>query len=136
MHDLALQISGGRPGIRDNKVLLAAVERPKTYLAYEPECDLHTVCAVLLDSIARNHGFIEGNKRTGLLTALYTYKVNDFYLKFGLFTNKEFEELALWVVLEKPTIPKISKKLEALANKHKASGLDELAQKLKQVFVS
>ena len=66
LHDAILEVSGGRPGVRDETVINAAVNRPKTYLSYHDKCDLHTVCAVILDSLARNHGFIEGNKRTSL----------------------------------------------------------------------
>lgn len=134
LHEIVIEVSGGKEGIRDDGNIQGAVGRPKTYLAYHPDCDLHTVCAVLLDSIARNHGFIEGNKRTGLMTVLYTYRMNGVFLKFDLFSNKDYEELALWVVLSKPTIPQIAERLQELANKHKATGIDTLAQKLKGLF--
>ena len=39
LHDAILEISGGKPGIRDETVIHAAVNRPKTYLAYHDECD-------------------------------------------------------------------------------------------------
>jgi death on curing protein len=73
LHDAILEISGGRPGIRDETVIHAAINRPKTYLAYHDDYDLHTICAVILESISRNHGFVEGNKRTELMSALLTY---------------------------------------------------------------
>jgi prophage maintenance system killer protein len=52
LHDAILEISGGRPGVRDANVIHAAVNRPKTYLAYHDDRDLHTVCAVILDAVA------------------------------------------------------------------------------------
>jgi death-on-curing family protein len=131
LHDTVLETSGGRPGIHNESAIHGAVARPKTYLGYNPDCDLHTVCAVLLDSIARNHGFKDGNKRTGLMTTLYTYRINGVYLKFNLMMNKDYEELVLWVVIQKPDIPETAKKLRELTDRYGAKGIDNIYEKLK-----
>lgn len=131
LHDVVLDISGGKPGIRDNNLILGAVDRPKTYLSYADNCTLHTVCAVLLDSVARNHAFVEGNKRTGLMTIIYTYRINGYYLSFNLFMNKEYEELALDVVLKKLSIDEIAGRLQRLADKYKKAGIDKIAEQLR-----
>jgi hypothetical protein len=65
------------------------------------------------------------------MTALYTYRINGYYLKFDLYNNEEFEELALWVVLNKPSIPEIAKKIQKLADKYRASGVDEWGEKIR-----
>jgi death-on-curing protein len=132
LHEVVLEISGGRRGIRDQKIIHAAVERPRQYISYVDNCDIHTVAAVLLDSVARNHAFIEGNKRTALLTAIYTYRTNGFYLEFGHFMNKDFEDLVLWVVLDKPSIPEIEKRIKKVAEKHKKSGIDKFYESIKR----
>lgn len=131
LHDVILDISGGRPGILDAKVIEAAVHRPKTYLAYHPDCDLHTVCAVLLDSVARNHAFVEGNKRTGLMTAILTYELNDMPLKMAADTDGEYEKLVLWVVLDKPEIPEIAERLRTLSRKYEVSKVSKFVLRLK-----
>jgi death-on-curing protein len=57
-------------GIRDKGLLQLIAERPyiKPY-GYEPYPDIYTKCASLIESIAKEHPFINGNKRTALLTA-------------------------------------------------------------------
>src|SRR4051812_30321259 len=101
LHDVVLEQSGGRAGILDNKVISAAVSRPLTYISYFPDSTVHTVCAVLLDSLARNHAFVEGNKRTGLMTVLFTYSLNGIDIDERADKGKEFENLVLWVVMQK-----------------------------------
>lgn len=95
LHDAVLDISGGRPGVLVENVIDAAVHRPKTYLSYHEDCDIHTVCAVLLDSIARNHAFVEGNKRTGLMTAILTYELNGVTFQKSADRTNDFEDLVL-----------------------------------------
>ena len=59
---------GGRPGIRDLGALEAALYRPQTgYYS-----DLIEQAAALWESIAQNHPFIDGNKRTAF-AATYTF---------------------------------------------------------------
>lgn len=131
LHDAVLDISGGRPGIRDSKVIHAAVNRPKTYLAYHDDCDIHTVCAVILESIARNHGFVEGNKRTGLMSALLTYELNDITLDNRADKDHEFQRLALSVVVDKPDINEIASRLKSLAEKYRISGISRFVSSIK-----
>lgn len=59
---------GGSPGIRDQGLLEAALYRPQTgYYA-----DLIEQAAALWESLAQNHPFIDGNKRTAF-AATYTF---------------------------------------------------------------
>ncbi len=131
IHDAVIDVSGGRPGILDKKVIEAAVDRPKTFLSYNPNSDIHTVCAVLLDSLARNHAFVEGNKRSALLTVILTYSLNNVTLRFDKSMNRDFEELVLWVVLKKPEILDITEKLRSLSLVYGESGANELIRRLK-----
>lgn len=66
-HDEQLALFGGPPGIRDEGLLDSALARPRNLLAYEPETPLTAMAASYAWGVVRNHPFIDGNKRTGLL---------------------------------------------------------------------
>jgi death on curing protein len=133
LHDAALDVSGGAPGILHHDMLKGAVERPKTYMSYSDAYELHTVCALLLDSLARHHTFNDGNKRTALMTVIFTYRVNSVYLDLSLFMNKDYEKLVLWVVKEKPSIDEIVQKLTKLTVKYQKTGIDKGLEVLKDL---
>ena len=76
IHDEQLAIHGGASGLRDEGMLESALDRPKNKWAYEG-AELTELAAAYAFGIARNHPFVDGNKRTSLL-ALYTFLgVND-----------------------------------------------------------
>lgn len=70
MHADQIERYGGSPGLRDPGLLEAALFRPQTgYYA-----DLIEEAAALWESLAQNHSFIDGNKRTAF-AATYTFLV-------------------------------------------------------------
>jgi len=71
IHDEQLAIHGGASGLRDEGMLDSALDRPRNKWAYE-NADLPELAAAYAFGIARNHPFVDGNKRTSLL-ALYTF---------------------------------------------------------------
>jgi death on curing protein len=71
IHDEQLAIHGGSPGLRDAGLLESALDRPRNKWAYE-SAELPEMAAAYGYGIARNHPFIDGNKRTSLL-AIYTF---------------------------------------------------------------
>lgn len=71
IHDEQLAIHGGASGLRDKGMLESALDRPKNKWSYE-NADLAELGAAYAFGIARNHPFVDGNKRTSLL-ALYTF---------------------------------------------------------------
>ena len=76
IHDEQLTIHGGASGLRDQGMLESALDRPRNKWAYE-QAELPELAAAYGFGIARNHPFIDGNKRTALL-AIYTFLgVND-----------------------------------------------------------
>jgi death-on-curing protein len=76
IHDEQLAIHGGSAGIRDETLLESALGRPLNKFAYE-NADLAVLAAAYGFGIARNHPYIDGNKRTALL-AIYTFLgIND-----------------------------------------------------------
>jgi death-on-curing protein len=71
IHDEQLAIHGGASGLRDDGMLESALDRPRNRWAYE-KAELAELAATYAFGIARNHPFVDGNKRTALL-ALYTF---------------------------------------------------------------
>ena len=71
IHDEQLAIHGGASGLRDEGMLESALDRPRNRWAYE-QAELAELAAAYAFGIARNHPFVDGNKRTSLL-ALYTF---------------------------------------------------------------
>lgn len=71
IHGEQLAIYGGASGLRDEGMLESALDRPKNKWAYE-RAELAELAAAYAYGIARNHPFVDGNKRTSLL-ALYTF---------------------------------------------------------------
>src|SRR6202158_2735224 len=68
MHTDQIERYGGSHGVRDPGLLEAALYRPQTgYYA-----DLIEEAAALWESLAQNHAFIDGNKRTAF-AATYTF---------------------------------------------------------------
>jgi len=67
----------GEPRPRDVGLVASAVLRPQTTLFGEDAYpDLHTKAAAILHSLARNHAFIDGNKRVAWLSAGAFYWIN------------------------------------------------------------
>ncbi len=77
MHADQIERYGGSPGVRDQGLLEAALYRPQTgYYA-----DLIEEAAALWESLAQNHSFVDGNKRTAF-AATYTFlAINGLYLR-------------------------------------------------------
>ena len=71
IHDEQLTIHGGAAGLRDEGMLESALDRLRNKWTYE-QAELAELAAAYAFGIARNHPFIDGNKRTSLL-ALYTF---------------------------------------------------------------
>jgi death-on-curing protein len=71
IHDEQLAIHGGASGLRDEGMLESALDRPRNKWSYE-NAELPDLAAAYAFAIARNHPFVDGNKRTSLL-ALYTF---------------------------------------------------------------
>lgn len=67
IHDEQLREFGGPPGIRDTGMLESALDRPRNKWSYG-ERDLAALAAAYGFGIAKNHPFVDGNKRAALLS--------------------------------------------------------------------
>jgi len=63
---------GGAGGLRDRGLLESALERPRNRYQYEPDSDLAGLAASYGFGIARNHPFLDGNKRVAF-QAMYVF---------------------------------------------------------------
>ncbi|WP_340238655.1 type II toxin-antitoxin system death-on-curing family toxin [Sulfitobacter pontiacus] len=68
MHDCVLELAGGARGLRDSDLLESALARPMNLYAFG-ETSLFELAACYAEAIARNHAFVDGNKRTAFFVA-------------------------------------------------------------------
>lgn len=80
IHERAIEKYGGSFGLRDVGLLESALARPENFYAYG-EQDLFLLAVAYAEGIARNHPFIDGNKRTAYATAGLFFYVNGYILK-------------------------------------------------------
>jgi death-on-curing protein len=68
MHVEQLRRHGGAQGLRDENALESALARAENKAVYG-DPTLHELAAAYVFSIARNHDFVDGNKRTAIVAA-------------------------------------------------------------------
>ncbi|WP_315919422.1 type II toxin-antitoxin system death-on-curing family toxin [Mesorhizobium sp. SP-1A] len=68
MHAEQLRRHGGAHGLRDENALESALARAENKAAYG-EPTIHELAAAYVFGIARNHAFVDGNKRTAIVAA-------------------------------------------------------------------
>jgi death-on-curing protein len=66
LHSASLATFGGSTGIRDEGLLDSALARPQNRFLYSPESDLSDLAASYGFGLAKNHPFVDGNKRAAL----------------------------------------------------------------------
>ena len=75
MHREVIAEFGGRSGLRDQALLESAAARPKNLAAYAPASEFELAAAYAF-GLARNHPFIDGNKRISLIAAFTFLALN------------------------------------------------------------
>ena len=81
IHDRQLSEHGGPVGVRDEGAVESALGRPQNLHAYE-NADAAALAAAYAFGIARNHGFVDGNKRTAWVAARLFLADNGYRLIF------------------------------------------------------
>ena len=77
MHTVLMQRYGGAPGVRDPGALEAALFRPQTGY-YD---DIVAEAAALMESLAINYPFVDGNKRIAFAAADVFLRINGWHLR-------------------------------------------------------
>ncbi|MBC1238510.1 type II toxin-antitoxin system death-on-curing family toxin [Nostoc sp. 2RC] len=109
MHEEQLAEHGGLPGIRDTNLLSASLARPLNLYAYgEPTPTIFELAAAYAFAFAKNHAFVDGNKRVAFVSMATFLILNGYSLIVPedevvlmikrLSTDKESQEsIAEWV---------------------------------------
>jgi death-on-curing protein len=113
-HQEQIAWHGGGEGVRDMGLLQSAMVRPQNAYHYNQVISLSKLAACYGFGIAKNHAFIDGNKRTALVVTLAFLQLNGFsvratqeekYIAFLSLAegNLSEEQLAEW--LESRMVP-------------------------------
>lgn len=81
IHDCQLAEHGGAAGARDIGLVESAIARPKNLAAYGAP-DAAGLAAAYAYGLAKNHGFVDGNKRTAWVIARLFLRLNNVDLLF------------------------------------------------------
>jgi len=81
IHDRQLAEHGGKDGVRDETLIESALARPMN-LANYGQPDAAALAACYAYGVAKNHGFVDGNKRTAWVLARLFLLDNGVRLKF------------------------------------------------------
>ena len=76
IHTELIAEHGGSHGVRDEGLLESALARPRNLVAYSDDVTLYALAASYSYGIVRNHPFVDGNKRTGLMAAYVFLHMN------------------------------------------------------------
>lgn len=106
IHSRLIDKVGGIHGIRDINLLISATNRPRqTFNNKDLYPDLFSKAAALMESLIKNHPFIDGNKRTAITAAARFLYLNSYELKVK---NKTLENFTLKVAQGKLTLKQIA----------------------------
>jgi death on curing protein len=76
VHEAQLAEHGGSAGIRDQGLLESALMRPRNVHLYSPGATLYDLAAAYAIGLAKNHAFVDGNKRTAWLACALFLELN------------------------------------------------------------
>lgn len=101
IHERQLAEHGGGTGVRDDTLLQSALARPQQLHAYgDPPPDLAGLAASLAFGLARNHPFVDGNKRTAAVVCEAFIMLNG-----GVLDAQDLELYPLYVALAEGSLP-------------------------------
>ena len=81
IHESQVEEHGGGIAVRDANLLESALSRPIQHATYaDPTPDIPTLAAIYGIAFVRNHPFIDGNKRVGLIALELFLRLNGFRL--------------------------------------------------------
>lgn len=110
IHEEQIDKYGGSHGVRDLALLESAILRAQTtFGGIDLYATIYDKAAALMHSLLLNHPFVDGNKRTAVVSALVFLELNGCILKV---TDHELEKFALMIENKKPSIEFISKWLK------------------------
>ena len=116
IHMQIIDVSGGSQGVRDNGRLESAIAAmQQEVFGEELYVSIFEKAASLMRAIIADHPFIDGNKRTGVMSALVFLNLNA-HDTAGL-PDRDLEDFAVQVAVEHLDIPEIAAWLKANSKK-------------------
>lgn len=115
LHEDQIERYGGSSGIRDLRLLESAIFRPQS--TFGGEYLYKTIflkAAALMHSIILNHPFVDGNKRTGIVSGIVFLELHSHSLHVS---QKEIVALALHITTKEWNIEDIASWLKSHAKK-------------------
>lgn len=120
IHSRVIHETGGAHGIRDIGLLQSAVARPHaTFDGRELYPDLFSKAAALMTSLARNHVFLDGNKRTAITATGVFLSMNSRRLEAS---QKELVKFVLDIAVRKLSDSETAKWLKKHSTPEKKYG--------------
>jgi death-on-curing protein len=81
LHEESLAMFGGARGLRDEGLLDSALARPLNQYLYDASNDVAALAAAYGYGIAKNHAFVDGNKRAAFLCVGLFLSINERHLR-------------------------------------------------------
>ena len=78
LHSQTIAEHGGADGLRDEGLLESALARPQNLYHYENVSDVARLAACYGFGLAKNHAFVDGNKRIAFIAAGVFLRLNGF----------------------------------------------------------
>ena len=118
IHSIAIEETGGLHGVRDRHAILTLEELPKQK-AFGKELypTIFDKAAIYARNIIMSHSFIDGNKRTAMMTASVFLEDNGYWITAK---EGEIEDFALEIISERLDLKAISAWLKKHSRKIKA----------------
>jgi death-on-curing protein len=111
LHHRLIEETGGSHGVREIGLMESALQAPMSGFGdQEFYPSLHAKAAVLMRSIIQNHPFVDGNKRSGISAAAMLLDLNGYALTAS---QQEFEDFAVFVATDHPSVEEIAGWLES-----------------------
>ena len=108
LHEESLAEFGGARGLRNEGLLESALARPQNAYAYKPDSTTAELAACYGFGLAKNHAFVDGNKRAAFLSiglflaingyGLHADQVDAIQTIFAVVSGEvDEEDLASWI---------------------------------------
>lgn len=98
LHEEQLAEHGGSPGLRDEGLLESALGKPQNLLS-NGQPDLADLAAAYAVGLAKNHAFVDGNKRVSNVVTLTFLLLNGYDLK-----TDDTEQVRVWLAIADGTM--------------------------------
>jgi death-on-curing protein len=80
IHHAQIREHGGSPGVRDDALIDSSLARPRNKFSHAANADWATLAAAYAFALAKNHGFVDGNKRVAFMAAYAFLGINGYDL--------------------------------------------------------